>query len=410
MVLTRVDCVLAYHHFLDNVLDRNDTSQLKQALLEHGVDDINSLLLLSDPDIENLEFTDTTNRIVKVRLADKRLLGILYTYILHRASSPTPINDDWLLLTKLEFDTFRVDPINRPSNRNTTYPAPTVAPVIRMASTASPPADIFRKGIKRDATLFPILQDEALNDIWHRAFLNQARAQDVQQVLDHTYIPILAEDIDLFQEKQKYMYAVLSTKVKTDRGQAIVRKYDITFDAQNIYEELTEHHLRSTKASIDASTILTYITSAKLGTGAWNGNTETFIIHWDAQVRLYERQVKNATPFTDVIKKAMLENAVNLISELRQVRIIAHHETARTGVDLSYDAYLHLLLSAATAYDNSLTLKQPFRQALTHQQSDTEIDDDYDIDIPISTIMANATQRRHLKSFPKSNKLPANPA
>jgi hypothetical protein len=43
------------------------------------------------------------------------------------------------------------------------------------------------------------------------------------------------------------MYAVLSTKVKTDCGQAIVRKYEITFDAKIVYEELTEHHLRSNK-------------------------------------------------------------------------------------------------------------------------------------------------------------------
>jgi hypothetical protein len=118
------------------------------------------------------------------------------------------------------------------------------------------------------------------------------------------------------------MYAVLSTKVKTDCGKAIVRKYDITFDAQKVYEKLTEHHLRSPKSSINAFTILTYITSAKLGTGAWNGYTETFIIHWDVQVIFYEKQVKKATTFTDVNKKAMLENAVILISELRQEKLL----------------------------------------------------------------------------------------
>jgi hypothetical protein len=53
MNLTRTDSLLAYNHILDNVSDRNDTSQLKQALLDHGVDDLNSLLLLNDPDIEN---------------------------------------------------------------------------------------------------------------------------------------------------------------------------------------------------------------------------------------------------------------------------------------------------------------------------------------------------------------------
>jgi hypothetical protein len=31
------------------------------------------------------------------------------------------------------------------------------------------------------------------------------------------------------------------------------------------------------------------ITSAKLGDGSWNGTTEAFIIHWQNQVRLYEK-------------------------------------------------------------------------------------------------------------------------
>jgi hypothetical protein len=70
-----------------------------------------------------------------------------------------------LLLTKVDFDKFRVDPNNRLSNRATTHQASTVAPVVHDPSTASTPADIFRQGIKRDVTLVRILQDEALNDI-----------------------------------------------------------------------------------------------------------------------------------------------------------------------------------------------------------------------------------------------------
>jgi hypothetical protein len=118
----------------------------------------------------------------------------------------------------VELYTFGVDPNRRISNRTTTHPTATVAPVIRVPSTTSTTADIFGKGIKRDATLFPIYQNEVLNDILHRACLNQARPKDVQLVLHHTLIHILAEDIALFKDKQKYMYAVLSTKVKLHHG------------------------------------------------------------------------------------------------------------------------------------------------------------------------------------------------
>jgi hypothetical protein len=96
---------------------------------------------------------------------------------------------------------------------------------------------------KRDPTLFPTLKDEKFNDNWHCSFVNQARAQDVSEVLDPKYMPMTDKDNDLFIEKQKYVYAVLESKVLTDQGKAIVREYEDTFDAQKVYEKLTEHHL-----------------------------------------------------------------------------------------------------------------------------------------------------------------------
>jgi hypothetical protein len=56
----------------------------------------------------------------------------------------------------------------------------------------------------------------------------------------------------LFQEKQKYLYAVLESKVETAKGKAIIRKHESTFDAQKAYEELQNHHLTTTKASLNS--------------------------------------------------------------------------------------------------------------------------------------------------------------
>jgi hypothetical protein len=75
------------------------------------------------------------------------------------------------------------------------------------------------------------------------------------------------------------VYAVLESKVLTDRGKAIVREFETTFDAQQVYKRLTEHHLKSTKARIESSTILSYVTSVRLVNGEWNGTTEGFITH-----------------------------------------------------------------------------------------------------------------------------------
>jgi hypothetical protein len=146
-----------------------------------------------------------------------------------------------------DFDEFRINPAFIAKNVDTpTASTPTVKP---SSSNSFSPADIFRRGIKRDPTLFSVLKDEKFNDSWHRSFVNQARAQDVSEVLDSSYKPKTPTEVDLFTEKQKYVYAILESKVLTDRGKAIVREYEDTFDAQAVYQKLVEHHLRSTKAS-----------------------------------------------------------------------------------------------------------------------------------------------------------------
>ena len=67
----------------------------------------------------------------------------------------------------------------------------------------------FKCDIKHDITQFPTLNDDAQWDNWNRSTVAQARAQDIAGVLDPGYIPITQESVDLFQEKQKFMYAVV---------------------------------------------------------------------------------------------------------------------------------------------------------------------------------------------------------
>jgi hypothetical protein len=88
------------------------------------------------------------------------------------------------------------------------------------------PADIFHHGIKKDTTLFPVLKVEIFNDTWHQSFVNQARSKDLSEV-------------ELFTEKQTFVYAILESKVLTDKGIAIVIEYEDTFDAQALYKKLT---------------------------------------------------------------------------------------------------------------------------------------------------------------------------
>jgi hypothetical protein len=77
----------------------------------------------------------------------------------------------------------------------------TSLPTLSSSSTpysGQSPVDIFKRGIKRDTSVFPTLKDEKFNDQWHRSCANQARAQDVSAILDASYVPFSPIDTALF--------------------------------------------------------------------------------------------------------------------------------------------------------------------------------------------------------------------
>lgn len=399
MVLTRPFSKTAFDHVMEHVLGHDRDSPLTRALLDIRCFDIYTLLNLSMEDIAELTYDTETEKEIPVAKGDKNLLRQFLEFVAYRHNSGNPIGDEWVQVTMEDFDAFRSQPsrIDAQFSKMTVTSSPTVETGTRpQQATTFKPVDFFRRGIKRDASLFPTLKDERFNDSWHRSFVTQARAQDVSEILDDTYVPSTEDDRELFVEKQKYMYAVLSDRVLTDRGQAIVRQYEATFDAQAVYAALKRHHLHSTKAQLDSSTILAYITSAKVGDGTWKGTTEAFILHWQNQVRLYERI--SGDPFSDKQKRVLLENAVHTISELRQVKNTAALETAKTGLELSYDQYCTLLLSACSAYDEQFRHKTR-RSVMVHDwvTSDYEYPSEnvaYDIDCPVSALQVFATDRR----------------
>jgi hypothetical protein len=128
------------------------------------------------------------------------------------------------------------------------------------------------------------LKDELWNENWHRSFATQGGAQDVSHVLNAAYLPTTPTATDLFQEKQKYLYAILEPKVETAKCKAII--YESTFDTQKAYAELHEHHLKSTSSV----KVLGYVTSANIGDGSWHGTAEILssILNWQEQIRLYD--------------------------------------------------------------------------------------------------------------------------
>ncbi len=200
----------------------------------------------------------------------------------------TPIKD-WTAVTKRDFDDFRTSHaglalLEKSDAFSNSAPTHVIAPTPSLpAPKQKDLLSKFKKGIKWDASLFVVLKDLKQWDSWHCSTVAQARAQDVYDVLDPAY-KLQPPEKDLFEAKQRYMYAVFERVLQTDKGKALVRLNEATSNTQKIFTELCQDALHSTRASIDSSRLLSYITSVRIGDGLWNGTSHSFILHWQEQV------------------------------------------------------------------------------------------------------------------------------
>ena len=113
--------------------------------------------------------------------------------------------------------------------------------------------------------------------------------------------------------------------------------------------------------------------------------------------------------FSDTQKKTMLENAVSPLKALRVVKYQADQFKTQLNKTLDYEEYSSLVASAASNYDTYFKIKtsKPSRRVYYHQNdlaSDSEDSNNYNIDIPASTILANMTSRNTNSN--KSNFMP----
>ena len=385
-----------FDHILQVVMGQQRTSPLIAALTADGVSTVEDLMSAYTKDeITQLTYVDGNGQTQPVSKGLKGLLHAFRSYVYTTGASVS--GDEWFAFTKEDFDKYQISPLflAHHADLGTSINLPNIS--TPQASHTRDPLLDFKRGIKRDMTLFPTLKDDKQWYTWQRSLIAIARAQDVYEILEPGYTPPPDQQL-VFTEKQKFMYAVFERTLLTDYGKAFVRQYAPTFDAQAIYEDLCIYCQKSTKASLDSSNLMAYITSAKLGDGQWKGTASAFILHWEDQVRKFESLMSDPHDhFTDGQKRAMLQNSVHNIPELRSIKNQADQHKTHSGVDLSYKEYVKLLLSAAALYDAQFTskafTKPPRRAVYAHDVNEESFDIDstsFDIDSDVSWIQAYA--------------------
>ena len=225
----------------------------------------------------------------------------------------------------------------------------------------------FKKGIKRDASAYPIFKNERYYNTFIRHFKATAKAQGLSTLMDPNFTPGPDEyEQQLFQEQQDFLYSVLISSLKTDFSEALVKDHE--GDAQLILELLHEHHTGNSQYSrSEINRITKYLTNIKLD-DTWRGTNESFLMHYNDQLRLLDSLVDSDEKLPDNTRVTFLESAVESVPDLRQVKITDNVLQAQLDSTrpISYRSYFDLLRDAAFHLDQATKRGNKIRRTNVH--------------------------------------------
>lgn len=251
--------------------------------------------------------------------------------------------------------------------------SPTPLPTTSSLSTKKiDPVCEFKKGIKRDPTLFPILTHDTAWHSFNQDLIIEAKAQAVEEILQPNYVPKDLDDKLLFREKQKFMTSVFKRVLKTDKGKSIITTDAASTDAQSTYDDLKTYHLESTQAEAEAENLLNYLPSSHINDGNWKGNAHSCLLHWEKQVLLYNE--KSSITLSETHQHQYLQHLVAGIPQLAAVKNTAQTIAKATNQKITHTAHSDLLRNAAQQYDITVGKTHPTdtrrtdRKTHLHQQ------------------------------------------
>ena len=239
----------------------------------------------------------------------------------------------------------------------------------------------FKKGTKRDASVYPIFKNDKYYDTFQRSFLANLKAQDLYDVADPDYDSESGDfyEQELFQGKQSFVYSVLVASLQTEKGRELVKEFE--GDARSIILKLHHHHTKSNVAQHDIITLTTDITNLTLN-DSWKGTVRQFLSHFKEKLRLLDSLVPVSDQLPETTRITFLQRAVQQNHDLRQIHVmdsVWRFKTESTDT-LTFETYYNLLWDAAHQYDLHHTKKGPQRKAFISQHEEVNDEDGYIIE------------------------------
>ena len=310
-------------------------------------------------------------------------LSLMITYIKHlRYSAKTKYFGSfyYIQIDPQDYDEWRTTPPEEEVHFQTPSKLGSPATPRSMATSVASESYItltnFKKGIKRDASAYPIFKNERYYNTFIRHFKATAKAQGLNSLMDPNFTPGSDEyEQQLFQDQQDFLYSVLISSLKTDFSEALVKDHE--GDAQLIIELLHEHHTGNSQYyRSEINRITKYLTNIKLD-DTWRGTNESFLMHYNDQLRLLDSLVDSDEKLPDNTRVTFLESAVESVPDLRRVKITDNVLQAQLDSTrpITYRSYFDLLKDAAFHLDQATKRGSKIRRTNVHFSGPNNEDD-----------------------------------
>ena len=310
-------------------------------------------------------------------------LSLMITYIKHlRYSAKTKYFGSfyYIQIDPQDYDEWRTTPPEEEVHFQTPSKLGSPATPRSMATSVASESYItltnFKKGIKRDASAYPIFKNERYYNTFIRHFKATAKAQGLNSLMHPNFTPGSDEyEQQLFQDQQDFLYSVLISSLKTDFSEALVKDHE--GDAQLIIELLHEHHTGNSQYSrSEINRITKYLTNIKLD-DTWRGTNESFLMHYNDQLRLLDSLVDSDEKLPDNTRVTFLESAVESVPDLRRVKITDNVLQAQLDSTrpITYRSYFDLLKDAAFHLDQATKRGSKIRRTNVHFSGPNNEDD-----------------------------------
>ena len=301
-------------------------------------------------------------------------------YELHDSFLATLTRDSYLKFRHLDTQPLPIStpPHHDPQQNMSSFPTDPKPPPNPESKIA---LNNFKKGTKRDASVYPIFKNDKYYDTFQRSFLANLKAQGLYDVADPKYDPESGDiyDQELFQGKQSFVYSVLVASLQTEKGRELVKEFE--GDARSIILKLHHYHTKSNVAKHDIITLTTDITNLTLN-DSWKGTVRQFLSHFKEKLRLLDSLVPVSDQLPETTRITFLQRAVQQNQDLRQIHVmdcVWRFKTDPTET-LTFEIYYNLLWDAAHQYDLHHTKKGPQRKAFISQQEEVNDENDYVIE------------------------------